>query len=136
VVLAVMSQGLGEHDPKPILRTDPVSPNMAADVRIFLQEIGVVFPPGRVARPTDNARQERFYRTLKQEEVYCHDGYVSSESARASIDYWTNYYNEVRPHQALFGYPLAVIRQSGDKTRLLIDYQHNVDKAKQKRRQE
>ncbi|MGC9097125.1 MAG: hypothetical protein ACP5II_08305, partial [Infirmifilum sp.] len=30
VALAVMSQGLEDHDPKPILRTDPGSPNMAA----------------------------------------------------------------------------------------------------------
>lgn len=136
VALAVMSQGLEEHDPKPILRTDPGSPNMAADVRIFLREIGVVFSPGRVSRPTDNARQERFYRTLKQEEVYCHDGYVSLESARYSIGYWIDYYNEVRPHQALFGYPPALVHDMGNKTRLLEDYRLNVEKAKRKRRLE
>ena len=77
VALAIMSERIGENDPKPVLRTDPGSPNMAADVRIFLRQIGVVFSPGRVATPTDNDRQERFYRSLKQEEVYCHDGYVS-----------------------------------------------------------
>jgi transposase InsO family protein len=136
VALAIMSEAIGEHDPKPILRTDPGSPNMAADVRIFLRQIGVVFSPGRVARPTDNARQERFYRTLKQEEVYCHDGYVSLDSAKASIGYWINYYNEVRPHQALFGYPPAIVHRSGNKTRLLEDYRRNVEKAKEKRRQE
>ena len=134
--LAIMSQGIDDHEPKPILRTDPGSPNMAADVRIFLREIGVVFSPGRVARPTDNARQERFYRTLKQEEVYCHQGYVSLESARSSIGYWIDYYNEVRPHQALFGYPPAVVHHCGNKTRLLEDYRNNVEKAKQRRRKE
>ncbi len=136
VALAIMSQSIGENDPKPILRTDPGSPNMAADVRIFLREIGVVFSPGRVARPTDNARQERFYRTFKQEEVYCHNGYVTLDSAKASIGYWINYYNEVRPHQALFGYPPAIVHRSGNKTRLLEDYRRNVEKAKEKRRQE
>jgi len=136
VALAVVSQGFEEHDPKPILRTDPGSPNMAADVRIFLREVGVVFSPGRVARPTDNARQERFYRTLKQEEVYCHQGYVSLEGARSSIGYWMEYYNEVRPHQALFGYPPAFVHRLGNKTQLLEDYRRNVEKAKQRRRQE
>jgi putative transposase len=136
VALAVMSQGLEEHDTKPILRTDPGSPNMAADVRIFLREIGVVFSPGRVSRPTDNARQERFYRTLKQEEVYCHDGYISVETARSSIGHWIEYYNEVRPHQALFGYPPAFLHRLGNKTQLLQNYRGNVEKAKQKRRQE
>lgn len=136
VALAVMSERIGENEPKPILRTDPGSPNMAADVRIFLRQIGVVFSPGRVARPTDNARQERFYRSLKQEEVYCHDGYVSLDSAKASIGYWINYYNEVRPHQSLFGYPPAIVHRCGNKTRLLEDYRRNVEKAKEKRRQE
>ncbi len=136
VALAIMSERIGENDPKPILRTDPGSPNMAADVRIFLRQVGVVFSPGRVARPTDNARQERFYRTLKQEEVYCHEGYVSLDSAKASIGYWINYYNEVRPHQSLFGYPPAIVHRSGNKTRLLEDYRRNVENAKEKRRQE
>ena len=136
VALAIMSQRIGESDLKPILRTDPGSPNMAADVRIFLREVGVVFSPGRVARPTDNARQERFYRTLKQEEVYCHDGYVSLDSARTSIGYYIDYYNEIRPHQSLFGYPPAVVHSCGNKTRLLEQYRHNVENAKQKRRQE
>jgi hypothetical protein len=39
VALAIMSQMIGESDPKPILRTDPRSPNMAADMRIFLREV-------------------------------------------------------------------------------------------------
>lgn len=135
VALAIMSQSIVNDDPKPILRTDPGSPNMAADVRIFLRQIGVAFSPGRVARPTDKARQELFYRTLKQEEVYCHDGYISLDSAKASIGYWINYYNEVRPHQSLFGYPQAILHRCGNKTRLLVDYRSNVEKAKEKRRQ-
>jgi transposase InsO family protein len=35
VALAIMSERIGENDPKPVLRTDPGSPNMAADVRFF-----------------------------------------------------------------------------------------------------
>jgi hypothetical protein len=35
MALAVMSQGIADDDPKAMLRTDPGSPNMAADVRIF-----------------------------------------------------------------------------------------------------
>ncbi|MGC8908443.1 MAG: integrase core domain-containing protein [Desulfomonilaceae bacterium] len=105
-------------------------------MRIFLREIGVAFSPGRVARPTDNARQERFYRTLKQEEVYCHDGYVSLESARSSIGSWIDYYNEVRPHQALFGYTPAVVHRVGNKTQLLAEYRRKVEKAKHERRQQ
>ena len=44
--------------------------------------------------------------------------------------------NEVRPHQALFGYPPAVVHHCGNKTRLLEDYRNNFEKAKQRRMKE
>jgi hypothetical protein len=44
--------------------------------------------------------------------------------------------NEVRPHQALFGYPPAFVHRLGNKTQLLEDYRRNVEKAKQRRWQE
>jgi len=135
VALAVMSEGIDGQADKPILRTDPGSPNMAADVRLFLQEVGIRFSPGRVARPTDNARQERFYRTLKQEEIYCHPSYASPESARTSIALYIDYYNEIRPHQALFGYTPTQVHQVGNKSLLLEEYRLKVRQAKEMRLQ-
>jgi putative transposase len=135
VALAVMSEGIEDHADKPLLRTDPGSPNMAADVRLFLSEVGIEFSPGRVARPTDNARQERFYRTLKQEEIYCHLSYASLESARTSIARYIDYYNESRPHQALFGYTPAAVHRTGNKTRLVKEYQGKVRQAQEQRLQ-
>lgn len=135
VALAAMSEGIDGQDDKPILRTDPGSPNMAADVRLFLSEVGIKFSPGRVARPTDNARQERFYRTLKQEEIYCHLSYASLESARTSIARYIDYYNEARPHQALFGYTPASVHAIGNKTRLVEEYRQKVSQAQEQRLQ-
>ncbi|MBI5572892.1 MAG: DDE-type integrase/transposase/recombinase, partial [Desulfomonile tiedjei] len=135
VALAFMSQGIEDQAVKPILRTDPGSPNMAADVRLFLQEIGVGFSPGRTARPTDNARQERFYRTLKQEEIYCNFDYLSLESARSAIARYIDYYNDARPHQALFGYTPASVHTTGNKTRLVEEYRQRVKQAKEERLQ-
>jgi putative transposase len=135
VALAVMSEGIEDQAVKPILRTDPGSPNMAADVRIFLQEIGVRFSPGRTARPTDNARQERFYRTLKQEEIYCNSDYLSPENARSAIARYIEHYNETRPHQALFGYTPAAVHTTGNKTRLVEEYRQRVRLAKEERLQ-
>jgi hypothetical protein len=40
------------------------------------------------------------------------------------------------PHQALFGYPPGLVHRRRDKTQLLEDYRRNVEKAKQRRRQE
>jgi len=135
VALAVMSEGIDGRDDKPMLRTDPGSPNMAADVRLFLSEVGIEFSPGRVARPTDNARQERFYRTLKQEEIYCHLSYASPESARTSIASYIDYYNEIRPHQSLFGYTPARVHRVGNKSLLLEEYRLKVRQAKDVRLQ-
>jgi len=133
VALAVMSQGIEDRAQNPILRTDPGSPNMAADVRIFLREIGVGFSPGRRARPTDNARQERFYRTLKQEEIYCNPDYLSLESAGSNIARYIDYYNESRPHQALFGYAPALVHRTGNKTRLIEEHERRVRQAQERR---
>jgi len=135
VALAVMSQRIEDQAVKPIFRTDPGSPNMAADVRLFLQEIGVAFSPGRTARPTDNARQERFYRTLKQEEIYCNYDYLSLDSARETIARYIDYYNQTRPHQALFGYAPAVVHRTGNKSRLVEKYRSRVRQAQQQRLQ-
>ena len=129
VALALMSEAIHGSHPKPVLRTDPGSPNMAADVRIFLRETGVLFSPGRVARPTDNARQERFYRTLKQEEIYCHDGYISIESAERSLTDWIGYYNEARPHQALYGYSPGRVHREANKSALMAEYRKKVQDA-------
>jgi transposase InsO family protein len=133
VALAVMSQGIDRTMDMPILRTDPGSPNMAADVRIFLREIGIGFSPGRTGRPTDNARQERFYRTLKQEEIYCRPDYLSIDSARHCIACWIEYYNEIRPHQALSGYTPGILHRTGNKTKIMEEYRKQVALAKQKR---
>jgi putative transposase len=136
VALAVMSEGTDGLDKKPILRTDPGSPNMAADVRLFLKEVGVTFSPGRTARPTDNARQERFYRTLKQEEVYCNPDYLSIDSARKAIGQYIDYYNDIRPHQALHGYTPGRVHRIGNKSVLLNEYRQEVQKAKELRLRE
>ncbi len=133
VALAVINEEIDAQENKPILRTDPGSPNMASDVRRFLQEIGVTFSPGRVARPTDNARQERFYRTLKQEEVYCNPDYLSVDSAREAIGRYIDYYNDTRPHQALFGYTPGHVHRVGNKSLLLVQYRLEVLKAKESR---
>lgn len=134
VALAYMSEGIEKQSQNPILRTDPGSPNIAADVRVFLREIGIGFSPGRTARPTDNARQERFYRTLKQEEIYCQQSYASLETARTSIARYIDYYNEVRPHQALFGYPPGHVHRIGNKSDLKKDHDMRVALAKERRR--
>lgn len=51
-------------------------------------------------RALDNIFTERFWRSLKYEEVYLHD-YGSPREARQGITRYMGFYNHERPHQAL-----------------------------------
>ena len=51
-------------------------------------------------RAFDNIFTERFWRSLKHEEVYLHD-YGNPREARAGITRYMGLYNHKRPHEAL-----------------------------------
>ncbi len=51
-------------------------------------------------RARDNIFTERFWRTLKYEEVYLHD-YLSPKEAYHQLANYIHFYNFERPHQAL-----------------------------------
>ena len=53
-------------------------------------------------RATDNIAVERFFRTLKQDEVYLNE-YNSLSDANNRIGNFIKIYNSVRPHQTLYG---------------------------------
>jgi len=48
----------------------------------------------------DNVFIERFWKTLKYEEIYLH-AYDSVSEAKASIERYMTFYNAQRPHSAL-----------------------------------
>ncbi|MDH2910535.1 MAG: integrase core domain-containing protein, partial [Candidatus Eremiobacteraeota bacterium] len=50
----------------------------------------------------DNVFVERFWRSIKYEEVYLH-AYESGSQARAGIGKYITFYNGARPHSALDG---------------------------------
>jgi putative transposase len=122
VALAYLSEGIGASEPKPLLRADLGSPNMAHSTRRLIQDLEMVFSPSRASRLTDNSRQERWYRTVKQEEIYCYPTYPSPEIARCSLGRYIHFYNEQRPHQALWNYTPGYVHRLGNKTELLVDH--------------
>jgi putative transposase len=133
LVIAFISQGI-EHCPeKPLLRMDRGSPNMAHSTKKMIKDLEMVLSPSRTNRPTDNARQERWYRSVKQEEIYCYPSYSSIEMARRSLARYIDEYNESRPHQALWNYTPGYVHRLGNKTSLLKQYKQMVQKAKGKR---
>ena len=48
----------------------------------------------------DNVIVERFWKSIKYEEVYLH-AYDSVSAAKAGIERYVRFYNSRRPHQAL-----------------------------------
>lgn len=64
---------------------------LAADIRISMDGKG---------RALDNIFTERFWRTVKYEEVYLHD-YASPKDARKGLTRYLDFYNYERPHQSL-----------------------------------
>ena len=72
----------------------------AAYVDLLLQH-GMIPSMSRPGNPYDNAKCERFMRTLKQEEIRCFE-YKDMEDLRAHLDvFFDRYYNATRLHSAL-----------------------------------
>jgi putative transposase len=115
--LATLNIGL-DHWSKPELRLDQGSPNTARVTREFFKDIKADLSFARIRRPTDNARTERFYRTIKQEEIYIVGDYQDELTARETIGEYIKWYNEKRPHQALWNYTPLLVHQTNNKTYL------------------
>lgn len=121
----IYSNGLGclnlpENWPhKPDLRLDRGSPNTAHVTKQFFKDIEADLSFARVHRPTDNARTERFYGTIKQEEIYLVGDYQDEETANHEITKYMKYYNDERPHQSLWNYPPKYVHELNNKTELL-----------------
>jgi putative transposase len=65
-----------------------------------LEAAGVQISMDGRGRALDNIFTERFWRSLKYEEIYLHD-YGSPREARQGITHYIGFYNHERPHQAL-----------------------------------
>ncbi len=66
-----------------------------------LEECQITISMSRPARPWENARCERFMRTLKEEEIDCRDYSTLAELERNLEDFIERFYNRVRLHAAL-----------------------------------
>jgi putative transposase len=66
-----------------------------------LEECKMTISMSRPARPWENARCERFMRTLKEEEIDCREYGTLAELEQNLEDFIERYYNRVRLHAAL-----------------------------------
>ena len=119
---------------KPELRVDRGSPNTSWVTKEFFEIIGSELSFARVRRPTDNAITERFYGTIKQEEIYLVGNYPDEISAREEIGRYIEYYNSSRPHQALFNFTPAYVHKVNNKTALLNELNAMKKSSRERRK--
>jgi putative transposase len=98
-VLDVLAQALSSARPE-IWNTDQGSHFTSPQVTQPLLEAGIQISMDGKGRATDNIFTERFWRSLKYEEIYLAD-YGSPREARTGIARYIAFYNTERPHQAL-----------------------------------
>ncbi len=103
VAVAALEQALAQRHPPPGLvhHSDQGIQYACADYAKVLKAHGVVPSMSRPANPYDNAACESFMKTLKQEEIYCHQ-YRDYEELSAHLEeFIEQYYNRLRLHSAL-----------------------------------
>jgi putative transposase len=128
-------QGISVHsERKPELRVDRGSPNTSRITQEFFEALGAELSFARVRRPTDNALTERFYGTVKQEEIYLVGNYPDETSARDEIRRYIETYNRVRPHQALFNFTPAHVHEVNNKSVLLEELNAIKRKTRERRK--
>jgi putative transposase len=128
------SQGMVHSDTKPQLRVDRGSPNTSDITQEFFTSLGAKLSFARVRRPTDNALTERFYATVKQEEIYLVGNYPDEQSAREELGRYIEFYNQRRPHQALYNFTPAHVHQLNSKTALIEELNEMKTKTREKRK--
>jgi len=129
------SQGLSIHSQtKPELRVDRGSPNTSGITQEFFEALGAELSFARVRRPTDNALTERFYGTIKQEEIYLVGNYPDEISAREEIGRYLERYHHSRPHQSLMNFTPAHVHEVNNKSRLLAHLQEMKRRTREQRK--
>jgi putative transposase len=132
---ALRGQGISvRSESKPELRVDRGSPNTSGITQEFFEALGAELSFARVRRPTDNALTERFYGTVKQEEIYLVGNYPDETSGREEIGRYMEFYSQRRPHQALFNFTPAHVHQVNNKTLLLKELKEIKRQTREKRK--
>jgi putative transposase len=98
-VLVTVKRALNKAIPL-ILNSDQGSHFTSPQYIQLLQNAGSQVSMDGKGRAIDNIFTERFWRSIKYEEVYLSD-YTSPREARRGISKYMNFYNNERPHQSL-----------------------------------
>lgn len=96
----LLKEAIRQYGPPVILNTDQGSQFTSELWVRTCQEVGIQLSMAGKGRCYDNIHMERFWRSLKQEEVYLTE-YQTLQEAKTGIGRYMMQYNHQRPHQAL-----------------------------------
>lgn len=99
-VVQAVKAAVKKHGAPLILNSDQGSQFTSPDYINTLQEHSIKISMDGKGRALDNAITERFWRTLKWEDIYIMQ-YETPRDLRKGIDAYIQYYNHERAHQAL-----------------------------------
>jgi putative transposase len=101
--LKALERAIGARAPGPGLvhHSDRGTQYASNDYVRRLEECRITISMSRPARPWENARCERFMRTLKEEEIDCREYATLAELERNLEDFIERFYNRIRLHAAL-----------------------------------
>jgi putative transposase len=100
--VAALERALRRHKKPESFNTDQGAQFTSPDFTGVLRDTGARICMDAKGRALDNIAIERFWRTLKQDEVYLRD-YESLPEARHYIGEYIRKYNEERPHSSIGG---------------------------------
>lgn len=98
-VLTCLKRALGRCQPE-IMNSDQGSHFTNPDYLEWLEKHNVNVSMDGKGRARDNSRTERFFRSLKYEEIYLNE-YENPRALRRAITAYLRFYHTERPHQAL-----------------------------------
>lgn len=99
-VLEALKQAIERYGVPAIINSDQGSQFTSAEYTEYLKSLGIRQSMDGKARWVDNVIIERWFRSLKQEEIYINE-YQSPRKLRLGIKEYVNTYNFERPHDSL-----------------------------------
>jgi len=99
-VLQAVKQAIEKHGTPAIINSDQGSQFTSDDYTNFLRESSIRQSMDGKARWIDNVIIERWFRSLKHEDIYINE-YISPRELRRGIAAYVEDYNHIRPHQSL-----------------------------------
>jgi putative transposase len=109
-VLAAVKRAIATYGKPDIINSDQGSQFTSDDYASHLQTIGIRQSMDGKARWVDNVRIERWFRSLKCDNIYINE-YTTPKTLRQGVRDYIIEYNTERPHQSLnYMYPIQVFK--------------------------